>query len=398
MSSDTGLRLTVRSVDALTAKGRDTMFWDRDLPGFGVRVYRSGRKVYIAQARGPSGTRRAVVGRHGKMQPKVARRQAAAMIDRIRRGEEPVPREPEPEPTVADLAERFMKAHVEVNCRPKTVETLGAILRLHVVPQLGALAISAVERSHIAALHDRMRGTPYQANRTVETVARMYSLAEAWGLVAADRNPCRSVRRYRERPRERFLSADEYRRLGAALDAAEADGSVMGSAIAAIRLLLLTGCRKMEIVRLRWDDLDRTAGEIRLTDAKTGTRRVPLTPAVDWVLGRIPRSEENPWVIAGRKPGTHLSNLDEPWRRICVRAGLDGVRIHDCRHSFASRALALGEGLPMIGELLGHRKVATTARYAHLARDTEKAAAAKVGGSIGADLLGGRRRAAEAGA
>ena len=392
MPSDTSIRLTVRSVDALTARGRDTMFWDRDLPGFGVRVYRTGRKVYIAQARGPSGTRRAVVGRHGKMQPKAARREAAAMIDRIRRGEDPVPAEPEPEPTVADLAERFMKTHVEVNCRPKTVETLGHVVRRHIVPELGALAISKVERSHLSALHHKMRETPYQANRTVDAVARMFSLAEAWELMPSGRNPCRSVRRYRESPRERFLSADEYRRLGAALDAAEADGSVMPSAIAAIRLLLLTGCRKMEIVTLRWDDLDRTAGEVRLSDTKTGTRRVPLTPAVEWVLGRIPRADDNPWVIAGRKKNTHLSNLDEAWRRICARAELKDMRIHDCRHSYASRALALGEGLSMIGELLGHRKVATTARYAHLARDTERVSAAKVGASIGADLLDGGRR------
>ena len=392
MPSDTAIRLTVRSVDALTARGRDTMFWDRDLPGFGVRVYRTGRKVYIAQARGPSGTRRAVVGRHGSVQPKAARRQAAAMIDRIRRGEDPVPAEPAPEPTVADLAERFMKAHVEVNCRPKTVDTLGLIVRLHVVPELGGLAVSEVERSHIAALHDRMRETPYQANRTVDTIARMFSLAEAWGLIPPGRNPCRSVRRYREQPRERFLSAEEYRRLGAALDASEADGSMMPSMIAAFRLLLLTGCRKMEIVTLRWDDIDRTAGELRISDGKTGPRRVPLTPAMEWVIERIPRVDDNPWVIAGRKPGTHLSNLDEAWRRICTRADLKKLRLHDCRHSYASRALALGESLPTIGRLLGHRKVATTARYAHLARDTEKVSVAKVGASIGADLLDGTRR------
>ena len=218
MASDTGIRLTVRSVDALTARGRDTLYWDRDLPGFGVRVYRTGRKVYVAQARGPSGTRRAVVGRHGKMQPKVARRAAAAMIDRIRRGEDPVPPEPEPEPTVADLAERYMKAHVEVNCRPSSIDTLGRIVRLYVVPELGELPVSGVDRSHVSALHDRMRDKPYQANRTVDVVARMFSLAEAWELVPPGRNPCRSVRRYRESRRERFLTADEYRRVGAALD------------------------------------------------------------------------------------------------------------------------------------------------------------------------------------
>ena len=189
---------------------------------------------------------------------------------------------------------------------------------------------------------------------------------------------------------------EEYRRLGAALEAAEADGSVMPSAIAAFRLLLLTGCRKMEIATLRWDDIDRTAGELRLSEAKAGPRRVPLTPAMEWVIDRIPRTGDNLWVIAGRKPGTHLSNLDEAWRRICARAGVKKLRLHDCRHSYASRALALGEGLPTIGRLLGHRKVATTARYAHLARETEKASAAKVGASIGADLLDGKRRTGSA--
>ena len=138
-----------------------------------------------------------------------------------------------------------------------------------------------------------------------------------------------------------------------------------------------------------WDDIDRTAGEIRLRDSKTGARRIPLTPAVEWVLAGIPRIEGNPWVIPGKNPGDHLKNLDQIWLRLRPRAGLDNVRIHDARHSYASRALALGESLPMIGRLLGHRKVTTTARYAHLARDTEKASAVKVGASIGADILNG---------
>ena len=226
----------------------------------------------------------------------------------------------------------------------------------------------------------------------------MFALAEAWGMTPPRRNPCRSVRKYKEHRRERFLAPEEYRRLGRVLDEAAADGSVFPSAIAALRLLLLTGCRKNEIVTLRWDDIDRTAGELRLRDSKTGARRVPLTPAVEWVLAGIAQIEGNPWVIAGDNPGDHLKNLDAIWRRLRRRAGLDDVRIHDGRHSYASRALAFGEGLPSIGGLLGHRKVTTTARYAHLARDTEKAAAAKVGGSIGADILGNGRDPVRAGA
>ena len=382
------VKLTKRAVDALSVESGDTVVWDRDMPGFGIRVYASGRKVWCVQARGPaSGPKRFALGRFGEMAPDEARRKAAAVIDRIKRGFDPEPAQPASEPTVAALAERYMEAHVRVNCRPGTVEAFEGLMRLHIVPELGDLRLSEVDRPQVLALHHKLRDKPYQANQAVTVLARMFRLAEAWGMTPPRRNPCRSVRRYRENRRERFLTPGEYRKLGGVLDQAEADGSVFPSAIPAIRLLLLTGCRRNEIVTLRWDDVDRTARELHIRDGKTGHRRVPLTPAVEAVLERIRRIEGNPWVITGQKAGGHLTNLDAAWLRLRERAGLHGVRIHDCRHSYASRALALGEGLPMIGRLLGHRKITTTARYAHLARDSEKASAAKVGGSIGADLL-----------
>ncbi len=390
MARKDAVKLGKRVVDALAVEKGDAVFWDRELPGFGVRVYAGGRKVYVVQTRGPSGgPRRTSIGRHGDISAEEARKEAAVVIDRIKRGEDPHPPPPAPEPTVADLAERYIEAHVEVNCRPNTVEVFRRVIRLYIVPELGALALSAVERSHVSALHYKLRDKPYQANQTVSVLAKMFKLAEAWGMTPPGLNPCRRLRRYRERRRERFLTPEEYRRLGEMLDEAGRDGSVLASGVAAIRLLLLTGCRKNEIVALRWDDVDRAAGELRLSGAKTGARRVPLTPAVEAVLAGIPRLDDNPWVIAGRNPGDHLKNLDAIWLRLRARAGLKDVRIHDCRHSYASRALALGEGLPMIGKLLGHHKVTTTARYAHLARDTEKASAEKVGGSIGADVLNG---------
>ena len=395
MPGRNAIRISKRSVDALAVDFGDGVFWDRDLSGFGVRVYATGRKVYVVQMRGPAGRpKRVTLGAHGKIAPDEARKDAATVIDRIRRGDEPFPRPPAPEPTVADLAARYMTAHVEVNCRPGTIENFRGVVDHYIVPELGHLALSAVERSHVSDLHFKMRDKPIQANQTVGVLAKMFRLAEAWGMTPPRRNPCRSVRYYKKNQRERFLTPEEYRKLGRVLDEAEAKGGLLPSGIAAIRLLLLTGCRKNEIVTLRWDDIDRTAGEIRLRDSKTGARRIPLTPAVEWVLAGIPRIEGNPWVITGQKPGDHLKNLDQIWLRLRPRAGLDDVRIHDCRHSYASRALAVGEGLPMIGKLLGHRKVTTTARYAHLARDTEKASAVKVGRSIGADILGGKDRAA----
>ena len=381
-------RLTKRTVDALSVSAGDAVFWDRDLPGFGVRVHASGRKVYVVQTRGPDGRpKRVSIGRHGDTSAEGARKTAAGAIDRIRRGEEPLPRAPEAEPTVADLAERYMESHVRVNCRPNTVTAFGRAVRLYIIPHMGHLPLSGVDRSHVSALHYELREKPYQANAVVDVLSRMFRLAEAWGMTPPRRNPCRSVRRYRERRRERCLTPAEYVALGRVLDAAEAEGSASPQAIAAIRLLLLTGCRKGEVVGLRWDDVDRTAGELRLRDAKTGGRRVPLTPAVEAVLASAPRSGASPWVIAGRKPGDHYKNLDAAWLRLRARAGLCDVRIHDLRHSWASRALALGASLSTIGALLGHRKVATTARYAHLMREAEKASAARVGGSIGADVL-----------
>ena len=383
-------RLTKRAVDALSVPAGDAVFWDRDMPGFGVRVHASGRKVYVVQTRGPDGApKRVSIGRHGDTSAEQARKSAACVIDRIKQGEEPFEPAPAPEPTVADLAERYMESHVRVNCRPNTVSAFGRVVRLYIVPRIGRLPLSEVERSHVSALHFELRDKPYQANTVVDVLGRMFRLAEAWGMTPPRRNPCRSVRRYRERRRERILSPAEYGALGRVLDEAEAEGSVSPSAVAAIRLLLLTGCRKSEVLGLRWDDVDRTAGEVRLRDGKTGLRQVPLTPAVEAVLDALPRAGDNAWVIAGINPGDHYKNLDAAWQRLRSRAGLGDVRIHDLRHSFASRALALGAGLSTIGALLGHRRVATTARYAHLMREAEKASAARVGGSIGADVLPG---------
>ena len=149
---------------------------------------------------------------------------------------------------------------------------------------------------------------------------------------------------------------------------------------------MLTGCRRSEIQTLRWEHVDLDAGELHLPDTKTGARIVPLAPSAINVLAALPRDNDNPWVISGKKPGSHLTDLNHPWWRIRDRAELHDVRLHDLRHSFASRAVALGESLPMIGKLLGHTQVNTTARYAHLARDTVKASASRVGDSIGEAL------------
>ena len=252
-----------------------------------------------------------------------------AVIDRIKRGEDPRSAAPAlpAEPTVADLAERYMRVHVATHCNAKTAEGYRYVMEKHILPALGTMRVRDVGGAEVVALHHELRSMPLTANRTVKIVSKMFKLAQGWKMVPAGRNPCRLVRRYKEEPRERFLSPDEWRRLGRALREAEADGSVWPQAIAALRLLLLTGCRRQEIVTLKWDDVDRTARELRLRHAKTGPRMVPLTPWVERVLDGIPRVEGSPWVIPGRKPDTHLADLHDHWERIRDRAGLENMRI-----------------------------------------------------------------------
>lgn len=377
------IKLTKRVVDALRVERNDAVFWDRELAGFGVRVYATGRKVYVVQSRGPWGPNRVMLGRHGEMSSDEARKQAALVIDRIKQGEEPEPKPPEAELTVAGLAERFMCDHAGTRCKPDTAATYRSLIENHVEPALGGMAVAQVGRAEVAALHHGLRDTPVTANATLGLLSKMFRMAEAWGLVPAGSNPCRGLRRYRTRKRERFLTQEEFRRLGRALSDLEAEGRTWVTAVAAIRLLALTGCRRSEILDLMWDDVDRAAGELRLRDAKAGPRMVPLTKPVLSVLDAIPRSPDDTWVFPAGNGKGRLGSLSYYWEAVRERAGLDDVRIHDLRHSYASRALALGESLSAIGRLLGHRHVVSTARYTHLMRDAEKAAAARVGESIG---------------
>ena len=381
------VKLTRRSIDRLTVADKDAVFWDRDLPGFGVRVHATGRKVYVVQSRGPAGLKRVTLGPYAAISIEDRRRQAAEVIDRIKRGDDPLPPEPAPEPTVADLAARCLSVHFGVRCRPVTAKAYKMALDLHVLPVFGAMPLKEVGPEEVAALHHRMRDKPSMANRAVWVLSRLFVLAETWEMVPPGQNPCRHVRNYREKSRERFLTPEEFRRLRTAFRKFEAAGSMQPSAIAALRLLILTGCRAGEILSLQWDDIDRTAGVLRLRDSKTGPRMVPLTGPALAVLDGIERIESVPWVIRSNKPDAHLTNLFSHWQRIREEAGLHDVRIHDLRHSYASRALALGESLPVIGRLLGHNKVETTAKYAHLMRDAEKAAAARTGDSIGAHIM-----------
>ena len=384
-------KLTKRVVDQIVPGETEAMHWDDELKGFGLRVWPSGRKVYMVMSRVKGRLRRITIGPHGPITPEQARIRAHEIISEAKAGRDPAHEldQARKAPTMKGLGERFLKEHVAVRCKPSTQAEYKRSVELFINPKIGARKVTDIERRDIAELHQSLSHIPYQANRTLGVLSKMLNLAEVWGLRPDGSNPCLHVKKYTEQKRERFLSPDEFAKLGQVLREVERDGSESPSAVAAIRLLILTGCRLGEIMTLQWGFVDTQARELRLPDSKTGAKLVHFGQTAADILDGIGRLDGNPYVITGKVDGHRLTDLQYPWRRIRAKAGLADVRIHDLRHSYASGALALGEGLPMIGKLLGHSQVQTTARYAHLANDPVKSAAGRVSDTIGAAMLGG---------
>jgi integrase len=383
-------KLTKRSVEALRVQATNYIAFDAELPGFGVRIMPSGKRFFLVQYRRHGRTRRVMLGQFGPLTAEVARRQALMLLAQARSGGSDPAAERDAlrqSLTVEQLGARFLKEHVAVRCKPTTQSEYRRSVELFIDPFLGKQRIRSVTTADVAELHGSLSYIPYQANRTLGVLSKMMSVAEIWGLRDRHSNPCEDIQRYPEHKRERFLSLKEVKALGRALDAAESDGSEGKYACTAFRLLLLTGCRLSEIQRLRWEHVYLDEGELRLPDSKTGAKTVHLGAAAIALLRSLPRVEKNPFVIAGKNSGWYLTDLQRPWRRIRSVAVLNEVRIHDLRHTFASGGLAVGEGLSMIGKLLGHTQVQTTARYAHLAADPVKQAADKIAERLAGALL-----------
>ena len=372
-------KLTKRYVENLPVREKEYFVWDDILKGFGARVYPNGGKRYVAQLFREGKTVRVQIGRHGVMPFEEAKARARKIISDIDDGRNPN-REKEAErlsPTVAQLAERFLEEYVPLHCKPRTqVEYRHAVNR-YILPALGSIRVLALRREEVAALHHDMQDKPYQANRTLGVLSKMMNLAESWDLRPDRSNPCYHVRKYRETKHERFLTGEELTRLGKALDEEE---PFAPSAVTAYRLLLYTGARLSEIQTLKWEYI--RGNRIHLPDSKTGAKTIPLNPPALEVLANAQRIGGNPYVITGAREGEYLKDLQKPWRRVRTAAGLEDVRIHDLRHTFASEAVMAGESLPTVGKILGHTQAQTTARYAHLADDPLQSASDRVASSL----------------
>ena len=376
------MKLTKSRVDALRPTGAERLYWDDELKGFGLRVSPKGRKSFFVQYRSGGRTRRAKIGAMGPVTPDQARLKARALLGDVATGEDPAERRRRRRltPTVSEVCDRFIKDHIEHRLKPKSQVGYKQVIRDAIKPSIGAIKISEVTRADISALHQSYCDRPYQANRILSVLSKLFNLCELWGYRPDGSNPCRLIQRFKETRKERFLSDEEISRLSSVIAEAEASRDISIYVAAAFRMLLLTGCRLSEIQFLKWEYVTRT--HLVLPDTKTGKRAIPLPDTGRKILDALPRHPANPFVFQGEAERKPAVNLEKPWRRIRAKAHLEDVRIHDLRHTYASKALASGMSLYMVGQLLGHTQYQTTMRYAHLADAPVREAANQVANAL----------------
>jgi integrase len=414
-------RITKRVVDGLKVEPSEYAVWDAQLSGFGVRVRPTGAKSYVVLYRAGTGRgapqRRFTIGAVGKITPDKARERAKGILGAVAQGKDPAGEKTDERetPTVGALADRFMAEHVEPKLKPGTVNLYRDILNRIVKPEFGTTKANKLTRAAVAKLHGKLRATPVHANRTMTVLASMYSFASNTNIVPEGTIPVRKIDKYPEARRERFLTSEELERIGVAIREAETTGipwevdedapkakhlvksgnrftKIGEHAAAALRLLLFTGARLREILHLKWENVDLERGLLFLADSKTGRKTLVLNAPAMAVLVSLPRVGS--YVIASDTAGTKdekpRADLKRPWQTIAKRTGLDGVRLHDLRHTYASFGAGGGLGLPIIGKLLGHTQASTTQRYAHLDNDPLRRATESIGSRIAAALDGKR--------
>jgi integrase len=407
-------KLTKRVVDAIqpNPEGRESFAWDSGdgaLKGFGVRVAPGGTMSYIVYYRTREGrSRRLVIGRVGPLTPDEARVIAGDKLMEVAKGGDPSAdrhRARREALTITELAHLYLAdgPAAKPNKKASSWATDRSNIERHVKPLLGRKLAAALTRDDVvrfqrdvaagkskADIKTKKRGRaivdggPGTAARSLAVLGAVLEWAAHPDRKLIPANPAKGVKLLKGGKRERFLSEAELARLADVLAAMEAEHRLSPMPAAAIRLLLLSGCRKSEILSLRWEWVDIERGVLRLPDSKTGAKVVPLAAAAVKVLAELPRGGD--YVLPAAAGGGHYTGLQKDWERVRARAGLAGVRLHDLRHSFASFAVADGNSLYLLGKVLGHKQARTTEIYAHLADDPIRAVADRTAARIAAAM------------
>jgi integrase len=372
--------MSTRKITAavIAAMKSDDVIFDTATRGFCVRA-RARDRSFLVRVRIDGKQKALTIGRYepGVLGVEDARKIAQSWIVDARAGKDPtaVREARKAAPTLAELAERYIVERSVPHKKPNSVRQDKQMLRQHIIPQLGQRRAIDISKSDVAKLHFGMRETPAAANRCCDVLSSVLGWAEEVGIRPDGTNPCRGVKRNREKRRENALTSADLGKLGEALAKSKEDWR----SVAAIRLLLFSGARMNEILSLKWEYIDTDRGVANLPDSKSGATKRYLPAAALAVLASLPRMAGSPFVLPGDRAGKPFQGLEKPWQRIRATIGLEKVRLHDLRHTYASVAVSDGVSLFVVGELLGHKQAATTKRYAHLASDPARAFADKNG-------------------
>lgn len=372
-------KLTKSSIERLANDGSsDIIFWDEALPGFGLRVKPNGTKSYVVQYRNrmTGRSRRKTIGRHGPLMTlHQARETAKSLLAKVLHGADPVVemRAQRKAPTVTDLANRYLEEHAIPKKRPGSVRNDRSMLQRHVLPQIGNLKVFEVGSADLQRLHNSLQNTPYEANRTLALLSKMFSLAIRWDTRTD--NPALGIEKFQEQKRQRWLSDEELKRLLAALE--DHPNQIAADAI---RLQLLTGARIGEVLMAQWSDFDLERGVWIKPSHHTKQKRsehLPLSSASVALVAKIARErrQTSDHLFPSTRVQGPIRDLKAFWRSVTKAADLQDYRIHDNRHTHASHLVSSGMSLAIVGRLLGHTTPSTTQRYAHLADDPLRAAA-----------------------
>lgn len=387
------MKLTKRLIDGASAPdGKPVYLWEASLAGFGVKVLPSGSKKFVVKYRAYGGGRTATqrwmsIGTYGQIPLEQARKRAQQILASVAKGEDPQSerfalREA---PRLSNVWERFEAGELAQK-KAATARDYRANWQQVIEPTLGRIHVADLSRAHVDKLHRPLSQTPYRANRVIALLSKLMTLSEMWEWRDQGTNPCRYIKKYKEVPRERYLSIPEMTKLGEAMRELVDEGAIWPDMANALTLLLLTGARRNEILSLEWSWILLEQGIIQLPDSKTGKKVLYLSDNAIRLLQLQQTHSRDPkslYVFPGLRKGKHLINIAKPWAKICERAGVKNVRIHDLRHTAASIAVGQGIGLPIIGRLLGHSQAQTTARYAHVDNDPAISAANAIGKTVG---------------
>jgi integrase len=365
----------------------------RSVTGFGIRVTASGARAFIFNYRTLAGReRRLTIGGYPEWSVKAAREKAKALRREVDDGYDPLGERiaERKAPTVKDLIDRWEAEHAPRR-RERSAKEARSLIDQWIAPELGSLKVAEVRRSDVDRLHRKITkaGTPVRANRAISALSRLLTLAMRWEM--RPDNPASGIERNDEEPRHRYLSGEELRRLTEALRA-----YANQQAANAVRLLLLTGARRSEVLGATWQQFDLEEPGIWVKPSahtkQKREHRIPLSAPARLLLVEMKAAALQRAAQEKREPSCYVfptqgnegptTEIKNAWAAICKAADLRDVRLHDLRHSYASMLVNAGLSLPIIGALLGHTQPGTTARYAHLYDDPLRAATERVGAIV----------------